>query len=160
MTTYNVALKEGVDYDAFWNEIETDGSGSTYVPQRGVDIVYERPNSLRQCWYDLTDEEAVKLQNDPRVFFVEIPPEFRKYYYKIIISSSLVESVLATNTNEVSELFNLSLLIWMALFVILPCILIIWVMKCNLPKISKKVYFSILIIAISSALIIRPYKSY
>jgi subtilisin family serine protease len=77
MTTYNVALNEGVDYNAFWTEIETDGSGSTYVPQRGVDIVYERPNSLRQCWYDLTDEEAVKLQNDPRVFFVEIPPEFR-----------------------------------------------------------------------------------
>ena len=85
---------------------------------------------------------------------------YYKYYYKIIISSSLVESVLATNTNEVSELFNLSLLIWMALFIILPCILIIWVMKCNLPKISKKVYFSILIIAISSALIILPNKSY
>jgi subtilisin family serine protease len=77
MTTYNVALKEGVDYDAFWTEIETDGSGSVYVPERGVDIVNERPSSLRQCWYDLTDDEAGKLQNDPRVFFVEIPPEFR-----------------------------------------------------------------------------------
>ena len=77
MTTYNVALKEGVDYDAFWTEIETDGSGSTYVPQRGVDIVNERPNSLRQCWYDLTDAEADKLRDDPRVYCVEIPPEFR-----------------------------------------------------------------------------------
>ena len=77
MTTYNVALKEGVDYDAFWTEIETDGSGSTYVPQRGIDIVNERPTSLRQCWYELTDAEADKLRNDPRVFCVEIPPEFR-----------------------------------------------------------------------------------
>ena len=77
MTTYNVALKEGVDYDAFWTEIETDGSGSTYVPQRGVDIVNERPTSLRQCWYELTDAEADKLRDDPRVYCVEIPPEFR-----------------------------------------------------------------------------------
>ena len=77
MTTYNVALNEGVDYDAFWNEIETDGSGSTYVPSRSVGIVNERPSSLRQCWYELTDEEANKLRNDPRVYCVEIPPEHR-----------------------------------------------------------------------------------
>lgn len=77
MTTYNVALNEGVDYDAFWTEIETDGSGSVYVPQRGVDIVNARPTSLRQCWYELTDAEADKLRGDPRVYCVEIPPEFR-----------------------------------------------------------------------------------
>ena len=77
MTTYNVALKEGVDYDAFWTEIETNGSGNTYVPQRGVDIVNARPTSLRQCWYDLTDSEAEQLRNDARVYCVEIPPEFR-----------------------------------------------------------------------------------
>ena len=77
MTTYNVALNEGVDYDAFWQEIETDGSGSVYVPQRGVAIVNERPTSLRQCWYELTDDEADKLRQDPRVYCVEIPPEQR-----------------------------------------------------------------------------------
>jgi len=77
MTTYNVALNEGVDYDAFWMEIETNGSGSTYVPQRGVGIVNERPTSLRQCWYDLTEAEALTLREDSRVFCVEIPPEFR-----------------------------------------------------------------------------------
>ena len=75
--TYNVALKEGVDYNAFWIEIETNGSGSTYVPQRGVDIVNERSTSLRQCWYALTEIEAEKLRNDTRVYCVEIPPEHR-----------------------------------------------------------------------------------
>lgn len=75
--TYNVALEEGVDYDTFWDEIETDGSGSTYVPDRAVDVIKERPTSLRQCWYELTDEEAEKLRNDPRVYCVEIPIEFR-----------------------------------------------------------------------------------
>jgi subtilisin family serine protease len=87
MTTYNLALNEGVDYDAFWQEIETDGSGSVYVPQRGVDIVNARPTSLRQCWYDLTDAEADKLRDDPRVYCVEIPPEFRTDI-KIMPSSS------------------------------------------------------------------------
>ena len=48
MKTYNVALIEGIDYDSFWTEIETDGSGSTYVPARSVDIINERPTSLRQ----------------------------------------------------------------------------------------------------------------
>ena len=77
MKTYNVALKEGVDYDAFWNEIETNGSSSTYVPNRAVDIVNERSSSLRQCWYELSDDESEKLRNDSRVYCVEIPPEFR-----------------------------------------------------------------------------------
>jgi subtilisin family serine protease len=77
MTTYNVALREGVDYDAFWNEIETNGIGSAYVPQRAVDIVNARPASLRQCWYDLSEAEAEKLRDDSRVYCVEIPPEFR-----------------------------------------------------------------------------------
>ena len=77
MTTYNVALNEGVDYDTFWNEIETDGSSNTYIPNRVVDIVNARPSSLRQCWYDLTDDEADKLRNDPRVYCVELPPEHR-----------------------------------------------------------------------------------
>lgn len=77
MRTYNVALNQGVDYDAFWNEIETDGSGNTYVPDRSVAIINERPSSLRQCWYELSDAEAEKLRNDPRVYCVEIPPEHR-----------------------------------------------------------------------------------
>jgi subtilisin family serine protease len=32
---------------------------------------------LRQCWYELTDEEAAKLRDDPRVYCVELPPEHR-----------------------------------------------------------------------------------
>jgi subtilisin family serine protease len=87
MTTYNVALKEGVDYDAFWTEIETNGVGSAYVPSRGVDIVNARPASLRQCWYDLTDSEADKLRNDPRVYCVGIPPEFRTDIEMVLSSS-------------------------------------------------------------------------
>jgi subtilisin family serine protease len=78
MKQYNVALKEGIDYDGFWNDIESDtDGGKLYIPNRAVEFTNERPASLRQCWYLLTDEEAELLRNDDRVYCVEIPPEFR-----------------------------------------------------------------------------------
>jgi subtilisin family serine protease len=78
MREYNVALKEGVDYDGFWDDIESDtDGGKLYIPNRAVEFTNERPASLRQCWYLLTDEEAELLRNDDRVYCVEIPPEFR-----------------------------------------------------------------------------------
>ena len=78
MREYNVALKKGVDYDEFWNDMESDtDGGKLYIPNRAVEFTNERPASLRQCWYLLTDEEAEILRNDERVYCVEIPPEFR-----------------------------------------------------------------------------------
>lgn len=70
---YIVSLKPGVDYAAFWTEIEADGSGSTYVPDRAVRIINERPGSKRSCHYVLTDAEVVKLKRDSRVDSVVIP---------------------------------------------------------------------------------------
>ena len=78
MKQYNVALKEGIDYDGFWNDMESDtDGGKLYIPNRAVEFTNERPASLRQCWYLLTDEEAEELRNDDRVYCVEIPPEHR-----------------------------------------------------------------------------------
>jgi len=78
MREYNVALKQGVDYDGFWNDMESDtDGGKLYIPNRAVQYTNERPASLRQCWYMLTEEEAEILRNDERVYCVEIPPEFR-----------------------------------------------------------------------------------
>ena len=78
MREYNVILKEGIDYDEFWNDIESDtDGGKLYIPNRAVQFTNERPASLRQCWYLLTDEEAEQLKLDERVFDVEIPPERR-----------------------------------------------------------------------------------
>ena len=70
---YIVSLKPGVDYAAFWQEIETNGSGSTYVPERSVRILNERPGSKRSCHYVLTDAEAKLLESDVRVDSVVIP---------------------------------------------------------------------------------------
>jgi subtilisin family serine protease len=77
MKQYNVALKEGIDYDGFWNDMESETDGLLYIPNRRIEFTNERPASLRQCWYLLTDEEAELLRNDERVYCVEIPPEFR-----------------------------------------------------------------------------------
>jgi subtilisin family serine protease len=78
MREYNVILKRDVDYDGFWNDIESDtDGGKLYIPNRKVEFTNERPTSLRQCWYLLTDEEAEELKLDDRVFDVEIPPEHR-----------------------------------------------------------------------------------
>lgn len=77
MKEYIVSLNADVDYDAFWNEIENANDTDSFVPGRGVEIVNERPGSLRSCHYALTDEEAATLRNDPRIFSVEIPPQLR-----------------------------------------------------------------------------------
>jgi subtilisin family serine protease len=74
---YIVSLNKDVDYDAFWNQIENASADDGFVPTRRVDIVNERPGSLRSCHYNLTDEEATALASDPRVYSVEIPPDQR-----------------------------------------------------------------------------------
>ena len=77
MKQYNVALKADIDYDGFWNDMESETDGLLYIPNRRIEFTNERPASLRQCWYLLTDEEAELLRQDDRVYCVEIPPEFR-----------------------------------------------------------------------------------
>ena len=74
---YIVSLKAGVDYDAFWDQIENASADDGFVPTRRVDIINNRDGSLRSCHYSLTDDEAAQLANDPRVYSVEIPPQQR-----------------------------------------------------------------------------------
>ena len=58
-------------------EMESETDGLLFVPNRRVDIVNNRDGSLRSCHYSLTDAEVNTLQNDDRVYSVEIPPEQR-----------------------------------------------------------------------------------
>jgi hypothetical protein len=78
MREYIVSLVKDVDYDQFWNEIENESLTDGFIPSRRVEIVNERPGSLRSCHYLLSDEEAEILRQDPRVYSVEIPPEQRE----------------------------------------------------------------------------------
>lgn len=74
---YIVSLNAGVDYDAFWDQIENASVDDGFVPTRRVDIVNNRDGSLRSCHYALSDAEAELLKKDPRVYSVEIPPDQR-----------------------------------------------------------------------------------
>jgi subtilisin family serine protease len=74
---YIVSLKRDVDYNLFWSQMESETNGLLFVPNRRVDIVNNRDGSLRSCHYSLSDEEATTLQNDDRVYSVEIPPDQR-----------------------------------------------------------------------------------
>jgi subtilisin family serine protease len=74
---YVVALNRDVDYDTFWNEMESQTNGLLHIPDRIVEIVNNRDGSTRSCHYSLTDEEAQLLANDPRVYCVEIPADQR-----------------------------------------------------------------------------------
>lgn len=74
---YVVTLKEHGDLQNFYDEMEFSGTGSTgKVPVRAVTCANRRDIS-RNTHYLLTDEEAEKLRNDPRVLAVELPPEDR-----------------------------------------------------------------------------------
>ena len=73
---YIVVVKRGVDLQEFDNDmIKTTGDGR--IPKRSVDMANPRPGSRRMTHYMLTSDEAYKLQFDPRVLSVEIPPEER-----------------------------------------------------------------------------------
>ena len=97
---YIVSLKAGVDYDAFWDQIENASADDGFVPTRRVDIINERPGSLRSCHYSLTNEEAAQLANDPRVYSVEIPPDQRD---DIEIGHFAVQSGTWTKSSSISS---------------------------------------------------------
>lgn len=78
MREYVVSLVKGIDYDQFWNEIENESPTDGFIPSRRVEIINNRDGSLRSCHYELTDDEAEKLRQDPRVYCVEIPADQRQ----------------------------------------------------------------------------------
>ena len=59
---YNVILHKGVDYDAFWADLQeiTNKDG---IPNRKVQIANSRLGSYRQTHYYLTDSEKEELLN-------------------------------------------------------------------------------------------------
>jgi hypothetical protein len=98
MKTYNVILHKGVDYQSFWDDMENENDGGKlYIPNRRVDSPNLRPNSPRQTWYTLSDEEAETVRNDERVLAVEIPPEFRD---DIIIAPRITQTGNFTKTTS------------------------------------------------------------
>lgn len=53
--------------DSIWDDLVTDKSTPETIPDRAVEVANERPANPRNTTYLLTDEEAEKLRQDPRV---------------------------------------------------------------------------------------------
>jgi len=75
---YVVSLHKGFNKDEIINDLNRDTTldskvDSNIIPDRKVDNVNTRPSSKRMFEIALTDEEAIKLQNDPRVGGIEVP---------------------------------------------------------------------------------------
>ena len=102
---YVVCLKDGIDYDAFWNEMETTIQSPHTVPDRAVRIADERLNMKRICNYILTDAEAKALRADSRVQSVDIPVHHKDGIFAMTHASQTGnfnkpgESSAGTNTN-------------------------------------------------------------
>ena len=73
---YIVTLKKGIDPVAFRQDMVADNM-LPYVPSKAVTVANERPASIRNTHYMLTDEEATQLQGDTRVEAVELRPDLR-----------------------------------------------------------------------------------
>lgn len=69
MQEYIVTLHNKEDLDDFYNDMETPG-GNLYIPDRAVDLQLRRTIS-RNTHYMLTPEEAIQINDDPRVISVE-----------------------------------------------------------------------------------------
>lgn len=69
---YNVVFHNQEDQEEFYEQMETDGKtdANNFVPDRAVQVIH-RKEHRKQTLYYLTDEEAKKLEQDPRVRGIE-----------------------------------------------------------------------------------------
>ena len=72
---YIITLNTHNDLDEFYTDMETlRPSMYGVMPERAVDCFFRRPSS-RNTHYKLTQEEADKLKEDPRVLAIELSPD-------------------------------------------------------------------------------------
>jgi hypothetical protein len=76
MKEYIVQVSDPAVWDTLHPEILASG-GSTYIPNRAVTCVNERPFNDYLAHYELTDAEAQLLEQDPRVLMVELQADLR-----------------------------------------------------------------------------------
>lgn len=70
---YCVVTKKGYNVSDIDLELISDG-GSETIPERKVDIAEAHPNTKRTTVFNLTNEEAKKIEGDHRVLAVELLP--------------------------------------------------------------------------------------
>jgi len=76
MKEYIVQVSDPAVWDTLHPEIINSGGG-TYIPNRAVLCLNERPFNDYLAHYELSDAEAQTLEQDPRVLMVELQAELR-----------------------------------------------------------------------------------
>lgn len=76
---YIVTVNDPAVWDTgLWNELTTDGLGDNFIPSREIEVVNERPFNARCAHFNLTDNEAALIRQDPRVAFVELKADLQE----------------------------------------------------------------------------------
>jgi hypothetical protein len=76
MKEYIVQVSDPAVWDSLHSEIISSGGG-TYIPNRAVLCINERPFNDYLAHYELSDAEAQLLEQDPRVLMVELQADLR-----------------------------------------------------------------------------------
>ena len=78
MREYIVTVADPKVWDSLWDEITVNGLGDNYIPKRSVEVLNERPFNDYCAHFNLTDDEALELKNDPRVQHVELQADLQE----------------------------------------------------------------------------------
>lgn len=99
---YVVTVYNAEDLGSIYEELEAN-SGSEFIPDRACECRIRRPLS-RNTHYYLTDEEAARLKQDPRVWDVDLTPEalgieVRRFEYAVTQSGDFDKSAYADSNS-------------------------------------------------------------
>jgi len=64
-------------WDEVWDILTKDGLGDNYIPSRSINVLNERPFNDYCAHFNLTDNEADQIRNDPRFSNVELQADLR-----------------------------------------------------------------------------------
>jgi hypothetical protein len=60
-----------------WDELTIGGLGDNFIPKRPIEVLNERPFNEFSAHFNLTDEEAVLIGQDPRIQYIELKADLK-----------------------------------------------------------------------------------
>lgn len=78
MREYIITVKDPTVWDTgLWDELTKDGLGDNFIPTREVEVLNERPFNEWCAHFNLTDEEAELIRQDPRIEHIELQADLK-----------------------------------------------------------------------------------
>lgn len=79
---YIITVSDPAIWDQVWDLFTQGGLGDNFIPQRAVEVINERPFNDYIAHFNLTDDEAMELRNDPRFASVELQADLQPDVFK------------------------------------------------------------------------------